>query len=155
MIGEHGQGIPVIMDRIASIRKRDDRGPIVVVSAPKGLTNRTIEMGRQVAADHSPDVTTLLAPYQAICEKYIREPFTTSFRENLAESFAEARNAFQRVGRNREFEGGDRAIILAHCGELLMSIMLHHILQSHGIESYNVPFTEWPLITDKNFNIGG
>lgn len=151
VIGDHGQGIPVIVDRIAQIRATDGLGPLVVVSAPKGLTNRTIAMGRAVAAGRSPDVTTLLAPYHAICANHMREPFTTRFLESLAASFDEARNAFQRVGRNREFEGGDRAIILAHCGELLMSITMHHVLRSHGIDSYNVPFAEWPLITDKNF----
>lgn len=151
VIGDHGQGIPVVVDRIVQIRARDGLGPLVVVSAPKGLTNRTIEMGRQVAAGRSPDVTSLLAPYHAICAHQMREPYATTFLDTLAASFDEARTAFQRVGRNREFEAGDRAIILAHCGELLMAITMDHVLRSHGVNSYNVPFPEWPLITDKKY----
>lgn len=151
VIGESGQGIPLIVNKIQTIRKKDGIGPVVVVSAPKGLTNRVIKVGNQIASGSFSNAKFLMEPYETICDQQIHESFKDVFHEKLKLCYEEAINALERISRNREFGGQNRAIALAYTGELIMAASMHYVLISNGIESYALPFSEWPIITDRNF----
>lgn len=151
VIGEYGQGIPLIIRRVQTIRNEDDVGPVVVVSAPKDVTNRIIDVGKKAAAGFSPTLEAIGTPYQEICDQHIGDSFKNRFFMVRNGCMKEVNRAFERVRHRREFEGGDRAIALAYGGELLMSSVMNYALQSHGVDAYDVPFSEWPLITDKTF----
>jgi aspartate kinase len=151
VIGEYGQGIPLIIRRIQGIQTEDDVGPVIVVSAPKDVTNRIIDAGRKASVGISPPLEEIEKPYQEICDQHIGDPYKNQFRKVLEICMWEVTGALERVRHRKAFEGGDRAIALAYGGELLMSSALSYVLQSHGVDTYDVPFSEWPLITDQAF----
>jgi aspartate kinase len=151
VIGEDGQGLPVIIRRVQSIQTEDDLGPVVVVSAPKDVTNRIIDAGKKAAAGVATPLEGIEKPYHEICDQHIGDPFKNQFRKALEICMWEVNGALERVRHRKAFEGGDRAIALAYGGELLMSSALSYVLQSHGVDTYDVPFSEWPLITDRAF----
>ena len=152
VIGEHGQGIPLIVKRIRDLREIDGIGPVAVFSAPKGLTDRVIEMGKKCAKGNFPhEYKFLMGPYRRILDKYVKDSFKNRFENELEEHFEEVRKALERVYRNKEFEGGNRAIVLAYSGELSTATAMSYVLNSYGIAACYVPFSEWPIITDRNF----
>ncbi|MEM3518345.1 MAG: aspartate kinase [Nitrososphaerales archaeon] len=153
VIKPYGEGIPDIVKRIKEIRQKDGRGPVVVVSAPKGVTDLAIDIGEDCAKTGfiSNKSEKLKHPYEIIRDSYIKEPFKDAFNIELKKCFDEVNKALEQVARNKEFEGGNRAIILAYSGELLMAKAMDFILRSNGIDSLSVPFEKWPIITDRSF----
>ncbi|MEJ2280411.1 MAG: hypothetical protein P8X97_00605, partial [Candidatus Bathyarchaeota archaeon] len=45
LLSEDGKNIPAILDRIKTLKKNSELGPIVVFSAPNGFTNKLIHLG--------------------------------------------------------------------------------------------------------------
>ncbi|MCJ7760948.1 aspartate kinase, partial [Candidatus Bathyarchaeota archaeon] len=152
VIGEQGQGIPLIIRRIQRVREVDGIGPLAVFSAPKGLTDKVISVGRKCAkGDFSEEYKSLISPYLRISDQHIKDSLKACFEDEVKRHLDEVGKALERIYRNKEFEGGDRAIVLAYSGELLAATMMSYVLNSYGIESCSVPFSEWPVITDRNF----
>jgi aspartate kinase len=153
VIKPYGEGIPTIVERIQEIRQKDGIGPVVVVSAPKGVTDLAIDIGEDCAKTGfiSNKSVKLRHPYEKIRDLYIKDPLKDAFNCELNKCFEEVDKALEQVARNKEFEGGNRAIVLAYSGELLMAKTMDFVLRSNDINSLNVPFEKWPIITDRSF----
>jgi aspartate kinase len=82
---------------------------------------------------------------------YIKDPLKDAFNCELNKCFEEVDKALEQVARNKEFEGGNRAIILTYSGELLMAKTMDFVLRCNDINSLSVPFEKWPIITDRSF----
>lgn len=152
VIKPFGEGIPRVVERIREIRQKDGTGPVVVVSAPKGVTDLTIAIGEDCAKTGfvSNKSVKLRLPYEKIRDLYMKTPPKDAFSAELNNCFKEVDGALEHVTRNKEFEGGNRAIILAYSGELLMAKAMDFVLKSNGIDSVNMPFEKWPIITDRS-----
>ncbi len=153
VIKPYGEGIPDIVKRVREIRQKDGKGPVVVVSAPKGVTDLAIDIGEDCAKTGfiSNKSFKLRNPYERIRDSYIKEFHKGAFNDELNRCFEEVDGALEQVARNKEFEGGNRAIVLAYSGELLMAKTMDFVLKSNGIDSLSMPFEEWPIITDRSF----
>ncbi|NWG09126.1 MAG: aspartate kinase [Nitrososphaerales archaeon] len=153
VIKPYGEGIPKIVERVRAIKQKDDDGPVVVVSAPKGITDLAIDIGEDCAKTGfvSNKSLKLRHPYERIRDSYMREPLKDTFNDELNDCFKEVDEALEHVVRNKEFEGGNRAIVLAYSGELLMARAMDFVLRSNEIDSVGIPFEKWPIITDRSF----
>jgi aspartate kinase len=153
VIRPYGEGFPGIVERVKEIRQKDNNGPVVVVSAPKGVTDLAIDIGEDCAKTGfvSNKSVKLRQPYERIRDLYMKEPLKEAFNDELNNCFKEVDEALEQVARHKEFEGGNRAIILAYSGELLMAKTMDFVLRSNGIDSLNIPFEKWPIITNRSF----
>lgn len=153
VIKPYGEGTPDVVKRVREIRQKDGKGPVVVVSAPKGVTDLAIDIGEDCAKTGfiSNKSVKLRNPYERIRESYIKEFHKGAFNDELNRCFEEVDGALEQVARNKEFKGGNRAIVLAYSGELLMAKTMDFVLKSNGIDSLSMPFEEWPIITDRSF----
>jgi aspartate kinase len=151
VIGNNGENIPLIVERIKTIRERSDVGPLVIVSAFQGLTNLAIKVGIDYASSGVGEVTLLNDPYLRIKDKYMVEPHKSNFLNELSDCFEKVERALDQVAENKEFVNVNRARVLAYSGEVLMGIALSYVLNSYGMEANPIPFKNWPIVTDKNF----
>ncbi|MCP8312832.1 MAG: aspartate kinase [archaeon] len=153
VIKSYGEGLPKIVERVRAIRKKDGNGPVVVVSAPKGVTDLAIDIGEDCAKTGfvSNKSVKLRHPYERIRDSHIKESLKDAFNDELKNCFKEVDGALEQIARNKEFEGGNRAIVLAYSGELLMAKDMDFVLRSNGIDSVSIPFEKWPIITDRSF----
>ncbi|MDQ1280003.1 MAG: aspartate kinase [Thermoproteota archaeon] len=125
---------------------------MTVFSAPKGLTDKIIGIGRNCAkGEFSEEYKSLINPYLKISEQHIQGSLKEHFEAGKKRHIDEVGKALERICLNREFEGVDRAIALAYGGELLTATMMSYILNSHHLEASSVPFSKWLVMTDRNF----
>jgi aspartate kinase len=151
VIGNNGENIPLVVKRIQTIRERSEIGPLVIVSAFQGLTNLAIKVGNDYASRGVGEATLLNDPYLRITDNYMIEPHQSNFLHELSDCFKKVERALDQVAENKEFINVNRARVLAYSGEVLMGIAMSHVLNSYGIKSTPIPFKNWPIITDKNF----
>ena len=56
-----------------------------------------------------------------------------------------------KLTENKRFVDVVRSRTLAYSGEIPMSYLMDYILKSKGFRSEHVSITQWPIITDDNF----
>lgn len=151
-IGPNGENIKTIIERVSKIGKIDSYGPIVILSAPEGITDLAIKVGISHADPKIPklDPSCLFSPYFKISEKYMKGPHKDDFLAELKKCKDIVINTLKLV-EPFNFIDRFRARILGYCGEILISSALSHVFCSHGIDSCDIPIDNWPIITDNNF----
>lgn len=154
-IGADGLSIPIIIQRINSLKK--DAKVIAVFSAPltiqngmaRSLTDIVLELGRNAEKGEVPKLDELKNAYEKILELV-----SSDYQEkckNVIDSFLEkSRRALEDARQKGVFADEIRSRALANSGELLMSQVMNYIFKSQGISSEAVDFESWPIITDNN-----
>jgi aspartate kinase len=151
VIGKNGENIPLVLERIKTIRERSDIGPLVIVSAFQGLTSLAIKVGKDYVSSGVGEVTLLSNPYLWIKDNFMIEPYKSNFLHELADCFKKVERALAQIAENKEFVNVNRARVLAYSGEVLMGIAMSYVLNSYGMESTHIQIENWPIVTDKNF----
>ena len=154
-IGADGLSIPIIIQRINSLKK--DAKVIAVFSAPltiqngmaRSLTDIVLELGRNAEKGEVPKLDELENAYEKILELV-----SSDYQEeckNVIDSFLEkSRISLEDARQKGVFADEIRSSALANSGELLMSQVMNYIFKSQGISSEAVDFESWPIITDNN-----
>lgn len=154
-IGADGLSIPIIIQRINSLKK--DSKVIAVFSAPltiqngmaRSLTDIVLELGKNAEKGETVKLNDLKNAYEKILELV-----SSDYQEkckNVIDSFLEkSRIALEDARQKGVFADEIRSRALANSGELLMSQVMNYIFKSQGISSGVVDFESWPIITDKD-----
>ncbi len=154
-IGADGMSIPIIIQRINSLKKNSKI--IVVCSAPltiqngkvRSLTDIVLELGKKAEKGEIVKIDELKNVYEKILELV-----SSDYQEeckNVIDSFLEkSRISLEDARQKGVFADEIRSRALANSGELLMSQVMNFIFKSQGIRSAGVDFESWPIITDSN-----
>jgi len=154
-IGADGLSIPIIIQRINSLKK--DAKVIAVFSAPltiqngmaRSLTDIVLELGRNAEKGEVPKLDELKNAYEKILE-LVSSNYQDECK-NVIDSFLEkSRISLEAARLKGVFADEIRSSALANSGELLMSQVMNYIFKSQGIISEVVDFESWPIITDNN-----
>ena len=78
LIDFEGTDIPLLVQQLRATHTQDERGPLLVVSAPKGVTNYLLKVGEQAAKSEEYDIR-----FTTVGNTVIRvEAVTTSMTES-------------------------------------------------------------------------
>jgi aspartate kinase len=154
-IGADGLSIPIIIQRINSLKK--DSKVIVVFSAPltiqngkiRSLTDIVLEIGKNAEKGEVPKLEVLRNTYEKILE-LVSSDYQEKCQEVINSFLEKSRMALDDARQKGEFADEIRSRALAYSGELLMSQVMNYIFKSQGIRSNVVDFEMWPIITDNN-----
>jgi len=154
-IGVDGEGLPVILDRIRSL-KSDSKviavcsAPLTIVEGEKiSLTDVMLNLGYNAANGNEITMKIIEQSYSKILEM-VSEKYKLECKEIIDEMLGLAAKSLACVKIEGKFEDELRAKALAYSGEVLMSYVLNYILRSNDIMSDSVMLDDWPIITDNN-----
>ena len=154
-IGADGLSIPIIIQRINSLKK--DAKVIAVFSAPltiqngmaRSLTDIVLELGRNAEKGEVPKLDDLKNAYEKILE-LVSSDYQEECKNVIDSLLEKSRIALEDARQKGVFADEIRSRALANSGELLMSQVMNYIFKSQGISSEAVDFESWPIITDNN-----
>ena len=154
-IGVDGEGLPVILDRIRSLKS--DSTVIAVCSAPLtmvegekiSLTDIMLNLGNNAANGNEVTMEIIEQSYSKILEM-VSEKYKLECKEIIDEMLGLAAKSLTCANTEGKFEDELRAKTLAYSGEVLMSHVLNYILRSNDIMSDSITLDDWPIITDNN-----
>ena len=149
MLDAKGNGIPKILQRLKELKEKYAVGPIAVFSAPIGCTDELIRIGEAYAQSAPASVDPVFRIYTDMAKRYIKGEYLTQALTTLVRYKAETVNAL--TGVNKRFTGNVKAKVLTHGGELAMSTLIDFIMKSSGVNSSRVAISNWPVVTDDNF----
>src|SRR3990170_6092084 len=135
VIGYNCENIPLIIKRIKNIREKDCAGPVVVVSAPKGITDEALKIGEKYANGSKVDLSNLWNPYVEAMNNFMKEPYRSEFKTELLSCKEKVGNSLGQVVANKRFVDVNRARILGYSGEILAAIAIDYIINSHELEA--------------------
>lgn len=154
-IGPDGSSIPVIVDRIESLRR--DSKVLCVFSAPltvqegrtRSVTDVMLDLGRLAESGEDFDLRAIRDSYGRILPM-VGPEHREECRTVTEDLLRMAGEALGRAVQKRAFADEARSDALAFSGEILMSYVMDFILRSRGVRSAAVRFDSWPIITDRN-----
>lgn len=154
-IGEMGNSIPSIVDRIREIGTNSK--VMAVFSAPltleggkrRSLTDVIISQGNRAERQIRPDLTAVWETYNSILDT-LNGAQRNKCIDTVRSYMAKAQDALDESYNTRRFADSVRARALGYSGELLMAQVMYHILQDKGMSVDVVPYDRWPIITDDN-----
>jgi len=154
-IGVDGEGLPVILDRIRSLKS--DSTVVAVCSAPLtmvegekiSLTDVMLNLGNNAANGNEVNMEIIEQSYSKILEM-VSEKYKLECKEIIDEMLGLAAKSLTCAHMEGKFEDELRAKTLAYSGEVLMSHVLNYILRSNDIMSDSITLDDWPIITDNN-----
>ena len=154
-IGVDGEGLPVILDRIRSLKS--DSTVVAVCSAPLtmvegekiSLTDVMLNLGNNAANGNEVNMEIIEQSYSKILEM-VSEKYKLKCKEIIDEMLGLAAKSLTCAHIEGKFEDELRAKTLAYSGEVLMSYVLNYILRSNDIMSDSITLDDWPIITDNN-----
>ena len=149
LLDVEGKGIPKILKSIRELKTADSLGPIAVFSAPTGCTDQLIQIGETCAQTNNSSVNSIFQIYENLAVRFVQREHAEQARSSLAFYRKKTEDALGSV--NRRFSGNIKAKVLTYGGELATAALMNCILQSHGIDSANLPTTDWPVVTDDDF----
>jgi aspartate kinase len=149
LLDVEGKGIPKIVKRVKEIKQKDGFGPIVVFSAPTGVTDTLIKIGESHAQACSLPLDPVFEVYDQLAKTYVKGKWLKEAEDELANYKALTLATLDSV--NKRFSGNIKARILTLGGEQTMSTLADYILKSNGIDSCSVSLEDWPIVTDDNF----
>ncbi|HET9805920.1 MAG TPA: aspartate kinase [Nitrososphaeraceae archaeon] len=157
-IGQNGNQIPTVIERIKAIRT-EGKKIVAVFSAPvmehegkvKSMTDIAINIGRKYAFGQKVDSSIFYETYLNIAKKYISQKYLEEFEYHLQKFYNYVIISLNHVAENKRFIDVTRSRILAYGGEITMSYLMDYILRSNGLKSDHVDIDKWPIITDDNF----
>lgn len=154
-IGPNGETISLIINRITDLRKNSK--VIAVFSAPltmdgnkkRSLTDVILEEGRNAENGSMASLDLVRTTYGHILEM-VDDRFKEQCKKTIESFLDMAQTALDEAFKRREFANEIRSKSLAFSGEILMSHVMHYVLQSNGMKSEAVSYEDWPIITDNN-----
>lgn len=151
-IGVDGKNIPVVVERIKTIKEDSNYGPLVVLSAPEGITDLAIKIGKSYADPNVPRISTenLFSPYIKIAQNHMNDACRAEFLDELKKCKETVEKTLELVEPDH-FVDRFRARILGYSGEITTAIAFNYILKSKGIDSCHISMDNWPIVTDNNF----
>lgn len=157
-IGQNGDQIPTVIERIKAMRK-EGKKIVAVFSAPvmehegrvKSMTDIAINIGRKYSSDQKVDSSIFYETYSNIAKKYISQKYLEEFEYHLQKFYNYVTISLNHVVENKRFVDVTRSRILAYGGEITMSYLMDYIMRSNGFKSAHVDIDKWPIITDDNF----
>lgn len=157
-IGQNGDQIPAVIERIKAMRK-EDKKIVAVFSAPlmehegkvKSMTDIAINIGRKYASGQKVDTDILYRTYLNIAKKYLSQKYFEEFEFHLNKFYNYVTSSLNHVTENKRFIDVTRSRILAYGGEITMSYLMDYIMRSNGLKCDHVDIEKWPIITDDNF----
>ena len=157
-IGQNGDQIPTVIERIKAMRK-EEKKIVAVFSAPvmehegrvKSMTDIAINIGRKYASGQKVDSSIFYETYSNIAKKYISQKYLEEFEYHLQKFYNYVTISLNHVVENKRFVDVTRSRILAYGGEITMSYLMDYIMRSNGFKSAHVDIDKWPIITDDNF----
>jgi aspartate kinase len=157
-IGQNGDQIPTVIERIKAMRK-EEKKIVAVFSAPlmehegkvKSMTDIAIHIGRKYASGQTVDTNILYKTYLNIAKKYLSPQYFEEFEFHLNKFYNYVTSSLNHVAENKRFIDVTRSRILAYGGEITMSYLMDYIMRSNGLKCDHVDIERWPIITDDNF----
>jgi aspartate kinase len=157
-IGQNGDQIPTVIERIKAMRK-EEKKIVAVFSAPlmehegkvKSMTDIAIHIGRKYASGQTVDTNILYKTYLNIAKKYLSPQYFEEFEFHLNQFYNYVTSSLNHVAENKRFIDVTRSRILAYGGEITMSYLMDYIMRSNGLKCDHVDIERWPIITDDNF----
>ncbi len=149
LLDVEGKGIPKILQRINEIKNQSDCGPIVVFSAPMGVTDALIRIGESYAQGCGLPLEPIFEIYSSLVKLYVKPEWQGQAKNELANYKTQTQATLDAI--NKRFSGNLKARTLTYGGELAMATLMDYILKSNGVDSYTVPTKDWPIVTDDNF----
>ncbi|MHA2407123.1 MAG: amino acid kinase family protein [Candidatus Ranarchaeia archaeon] len=149
LIDFKGTLFPDFVKIIEEQRKQDGIGPVVVVSAPNGCTDKLLLMGQARAQGEDVEVEQIFNQYRELTKHVVSEDKLDGIFEELEYFEKRANNVLSVI--NKRFEGTNKAQLLTVGGELPFAAILDYVLRSRGVNSKHLPLSGWPIITDDNF----
>jgi aspartate kinase len=157
-IGQNGDQIPTVIQRIKTMKKEGEK-IVAVFSAPvmeyegkvKSMTDIAINIGRKYASGQKVDSSIFYETYLNIAKKYISQEYFKEFEFHLQRFYNYVTISLNNVAENKRFIDVTRSRILAYGGEITMSYLMNYIMRSHGLKSDHADIDKWPIITDDNF----
>jgi len=157
-IGQNGDQIPTVLERIKAMRK-EGKKIVAVFSAPlmehdgkvKSMTDIAIFIGRKYASGQKVDTDILYRIYLNIAKKYLSQKYFQEFEFHLEKFYNYVKSSLNHVTENKRFIDVTRSRILAYGGEITMSYLMDYIMRSNGLKCDHVDIEKWPIITDDNF----
>jgi len=154
-IGADGLSIPIIIQRINSLKK--DAKVLAVFSAPltiqngktKSLTDLVLELGNKAEKGEDTNLQEVKNAYEKILE-LVSSEYSGDCKMTIDSFLEKSQKALGEAKQKREFAEEVRSRALAYSGEILMSHVINYILKSQGIKSEAVEMETWPIITDNN-----
>ena len=153
--GIDGEYVSDIVRRIKELKK--DSKVIAVFSAPltiqdgkkRSLTDLALHIGRKAEEGISPDISPIRKSYEKILGA-VNDSLKPECKKVIDSFLDKALQAFNDAKDKRSFANEVRSRALAFSGEILMSAVMSHILNSNDIKSEVVSYDIWPIITDNN-----
>jgi len=153
--GIDGEYVSDIVRRIKELKK--DSKVIAVFSAPltiqdgkkRSLTDLALDIGRKTEEGISPDISPIRKSYEKILGA-VNDSLKPECKKVIDSFLDKALQAFNDAKDKRSFANEVRSRALAFSGEILMSAVMSHILNSNDIKSEVVSYDIWPIITDSN-----
>jgi aspartate kinase len=157
-IGQNGDQIPTVIERIKAMRK-EEKKIVAVFSAPlmehegkvKSMTDIAINIGRKYASGQTVDTNIFYRTYLNIAKKYLSQKYFEEFEFHLNKFYNYVTSSLNHVAQNKRFIDVTRSRILAYGGEITMSYLMDYIMRSNGLKCDHVDIEKWPIITDDNF----
>ena len=157
-IGQNGDQIPTVIERIKAMRK-EGKKIVAVFSAPlmehdgkvKSMTDIAIFIGRKYASGQKVDTDILYRIYLNIAKKYLSQKYFEEFEFHLEKFYNYVISSLNHVTENKRFIDVTRSRILAYGGEITMSYLMDYVMRSNGLKCDHVDIEKWPIITDDNF----
>ena len=157
-IGQNGDQIPTVIERIKAMRKKGKK-IVAVFSAPlmehdgkvKSMTDIAIFIGRKYASGQKVDTDILYRIYLDIAKKYLSQKYFEEFEFHLEKFYSYVISSLNHVTENKRFIDVTRSRILAYGGEITMSYLMDYVMRSNGLKCDHVDIEKWPIITDDNF----
>jgi aspartate kinase len=149
LLDVEGKGIPKIVKRIEEIKTKNGCGPIVVLSAPMGITDALIKIGESYTQACQLPLDPVFEVFDRLAGIYVKGKWLKQAQEELANYRALTQATLDAV--NKRFSGNIKARTLTLGGELAMSMLMDYILKSHELDSCSLSMEDWPIVTDDNF----
>jgi aspartate kinase len=149
LLDVEGKGIPKIVKRIEEIKTKNGCGPIVVLSAPMGITDALIKIGESYTQACQLPLDPVFEVFDRLAGIYVKGKWLKQAQEELANYKALTQATLDAV--NKRFSGNIKARTLTLGGELAMSMLMDYILKSHELDSCSLSMEDWPIVTDDNF----
>lgn len=157
-IGQNGDQIPTVIERIKAMRK-EGKKIVAVFSAPlmehdgkvKSMTDIAIFIGRKYASGQKVDTDILYRIYLNIAKKYLSQKYFQEFEFHLEKFYNYVVSSLNHATENKRFIDVTRSRILAYGGEITMSYLMDYVMRSNGLKCDHVDIEKWPIITDDNF----
>jgi aspartate kinase len=156
-LGVHGSLLPSVIERIRQLK--ENAKIIAVFSAPiirydeknVSMTDVALSKGKSFASSRPVDLGTLRSVYDDLSSNYLSSTYSEEFVDHLNSFFHEVTVSLKQAAENKRFVDVVRSRTLAYSGEIPMSYLMDYILKSKGFRSEHVSITQWPIITDDNF----